>query len=101
MAYVPDLDSRQCEHAVDAAREARKKLALLTAKDRSRMLRKWFDLVRAAASDLADIITSENGKPLAEAKGEVKYASDFIDWFSGEAERFDGAVSGFKTRSDE
>ncbi|UPL00410.1 hypothetical protein LCI18_011344 [Fusarium solani-melongenae] len=92
LAYVPDLDSRQCEHAVEAAKEARTKLALLTAKDRRRMLRKWFDLVQSAAGDLADIITGENGKPLAEAKGEVKYASEFIDWFSGEAERFDGAV---------
>lgn len=63
------------------------------------MLRKWFDLVQAAAGDLADIITGENGKPLAEAKGEVKYASDFIDWFSGEAERFDGAVSEPETGS--
>lgn len=86
---------------MDTAKEAQQKLALLTAKDRSRLLRKWFDQVQAAAGDLANIITSENGKPLAEAKGEVKYASDFIDWFSGEAERFDGAVSGLKTRSDE
>ncbi|KAI8711922.1 Succinate-semialdehyde dehydrogenase [Fusarium sp. LHS14.1] len=92
VAYVPDLDSRQCEQAVEGAKEAQKKLALLTAKDKSRLLRKWFELVQVVAGDLADIITRENGKPLEEAKGEVKYASDFIDWFSGEAERFEGAV---------
>jgi succinate-semialdehyde dehydrogenase/glutarate-semialdehyde dehydrogenase len=56
------------------------------------MLRRWFDLITQNQEDLATIITAENGKPTAEAKGEVVYAADFADWFAGAAPRIEGSV---------
>ena len=64
----------------------------MTGKERGEILRRWYDLVLAASEDLASIITFENGKTMAEAKGEVTYAADFLNWFSAEAPRLDGHV---------
>ena len=75
--------------AVKAAVELRK----MTARTRAALLQKWFELVNQSADDLSRIITSENGKPLAEAQGEIKYASEFLWWFAGEAQRLNGQVS--------
>ena len=80
-----DLDDT---HAAIAAAEAalpafRKK----TGRERSKILRKWYDLMLENADDLAALITWENGKPLADARGEVNYAANFFEWFSEEAPR--------------
>ena len=66
--------------------------AARTAKDRAMVLRKWYDLIMANADDLAIILTTEMGKPLAEARGEVAYGASFIDWFGEEARRVCGDV---------
>ena len=63
-----------------------------TAKERSTILRKWFDLIVANADDLALILTTEQGKPLAEAKGEILYGASFVEWFAEEAKRVYGDV---------
>ncbi|HCI20769.1 MAG TPA: succinate-semialdehyde dehydrogenase (NADP(+)), partial [Alphaproteobacteria bacterium] len=71
---------------------AQKEWAARTAKDRAMVLRKWYDLIMANADDLAIILTTEMGKPLAEARGEVAYGASFIDWFGEEARRVCGDV---------
>lgn len=68
----------------------------MTSTERRLILRRWYDLTIAARDDLAAIITAENGKPLAEAQGEVTYAADFLDWFSGPGGRIDSQVSSSK-----
>ena len=64
-----------------------------TAKERSALLRKWFELCNANQDELGRILCLEQGKPLAEAKGEVSYGSSFLEWFSEEARRINGDVS--------
>lgn len=59
-------------------------------KDRAALLRKWFDLVNENSDDLARIMTAEQGKPLAEAKGEVVYAASFLEWYAEEGKRVYG-----------
>lgn len=78
--------------AVAEAVKAAEELKSMTARTRAGLLYRWFDLMKESADDLAQIITSENGKPLAEAQGEVKYASEFLWWFAGEAQRLNGSV---------
>lgn len=58
-----------------------------TGRERSKLLRKWYDVVTANADDIAKLITWENGKPLADARAEVAYAASFLEWFSEEAPR--------------
>mgnify|MGYP006218738467 FL=1 len=70
----------------------RKEWAARTAKDRAMVMRKWYDLIMANADDLAIILTTEMGKPLAEARGEIVYGASFIDWFAEEARRVCGDV---------
>jgi succinate-semialdehyde dehydrogenase / glutarate-semialdehyde dehydrogenase len=62
----------------------------MTGRERSKILRKWYDLMVENAEDLATLITWENGKPLADSKGEVTYAANFFEWFSEEAPRVYG-----------
>ncbi|KAK4949725.1 succinate semialdehyde dehydrogenase NADP+ linked [Elasticomyces elasticus] len=88
----PDFDSQDTEKAIEAAAVAFKHFRKTTARHRSELLRKWHQLVLENAEDLANLITWENGKPLADARGEVKYASDFILWFSEEAPRTYGST---------
>ena len=64
-----------------------------TARERAALLRKWFDLCQANSEELAKILTAEQGKPLAEAKGEVGYGNSFLEWFAEEARRINGDVS--------
>ena len=90
---MPDLGEPDASLAVDAATRAAVELKAMTGKKRGELLKAWYSLVQAAREDLASVITAENGKTIAEARGEVTYASDFIDWFAGEAPRIDGAVS--------
>ena len=64
----------------------------MTGKNRGELLRRWYTLVDEAQDDLAAIVTAENGKTLAEARGEVRHAADFLEWFAGAAPRIDGTV---------
>lgn len=86
----PELSTSDVEKAVDAATEAFPKFRSLLARERARMLRRWYQLMIDNAEDLAKLITWENGKPLADAKGEVNYAASFFEWFSEEAPRIYG-----------
>ncbi len=89
---VPNMGKAEAERAIEAAKEAWPLWKNKTAKDRSIILKKWFDLIISNADDLAFILTSEQGKPLAEAKGEILYAASFIEWFAEEAKRIYGDI---------
>jgi succinate-semialdehyde dehydrogenase/glutarate-semialdehyde dehydrogenase len=89
---VANLDTSHAQHAIAAAQDALPAWSALTGKERAAVLRKWFDLIVANADDLAAIMTAEQGKPLAEAKGEVKYGASFVEWFAEEAKRVAGDV---------
>ena len=89
---VPDLGAAETTRAIDAAETARPAWSALTAKARANLMRKWFDLIMAHQEDLARLMTSEQGKPLAESRGEVAYGASFIEWFAEEAKRVYGDV---------
>ncbi|MDV7618867.1 NAD-dependent succinate-semialdehyde dehydrogenase [Acinetobacter baumannii] len=89
---VPNMGKAEAERAIEAAKEAWPLWKNKTAKDRSIILKKWFDLIISNADELAFILTSEQGKPLAEAKGEILYAANFIEWFAEEAKRVYGDI---------
>ncbi|TPW31054.1 NAD-dependent succinate-semialdehyde dehydrogenase [Martelella alba] len=89
---VPNLGASETEAAIAAAVVAQRAWAERTAKERSEILRRWYDLIIANADDLALILTMEQGKPLAEAKGEILYGASFIEWFAEEARRVYGDV---------
>lgn len=93
LGYVPDLGALETTQAIDVAQGAQKAWAARTAKDRSNVLRRWFDLMVANQDDLGRILTAEQGKPLAEATGEVGYGASFIEWFSEEARRAYGDIT--------
>jgi succinate-semialdehyde dehydrogenase/glutarate-semialdehyde dehydrogenase len=84
---VPALGAAETRRAIEAANRAYPAWRALTAKERSAVLRRLFDLMMANADDLALLMTSEQGKPLAEAKGEVVYAASFVEWFAEEGKR--------------
>ena len=92
LGRVPDLGAEAALDAVAAARGALPGWRGLTAKARSVILRRWYDRVLDARSDLARLLTAEQGKPLAEAEGEITYAAAFIEWFAEEARRAYGDV---------
>ncbi|HAV5499617.1 NAD-dependent succinate-semialdehyde dehydrogenase [Acinetobacter baumannii] len=89
---VPNMGKAEAERAIEAAKEAWPLWKNKTAKDRSIILKKWFVLIISNADELAFILTSEQGKPLAEAKGEILYAASFIEWFAEEAKRVYGDI---------
>src|SRR5690606_19907073 len=90
IARVPSLSADEVEEAIAHADTALRPWAKRSAKERSVILRKWFDLMVENADDLAVILTSEQGKPVAEARGEIIYAASFIEWFAEEAKRIYG-----------
>ena len=92
IAAVADLSRAQVAAAVDAAHTAQKDWATWTGKERAAVLRRWFDLMMANQDDLGLIMTAEQGKPLAEAKGEVAYGASFIEFFGEEAKRIYGEM---------
>lgn len=92
IADVANLDTQHVQEAIAAAETALAAWSSLTGKERAAVLRKWFDLIVANADDLAAIMTAEQGKPLAEAKGEVLYGASFVEWFAEEAKRVSGDV---------
>jgi len=90
MGTVPRMGAAETRRAIEAARDAMPAWRKKTAKERSAIVRKWFDLLMANADDVAAIMTTEQGKPLAEAKGEVAYAGSYIEWFAEEGKRIYG-----------
>lgn len=90
IAEVANLGPEQAEQAIAAANAAWPAWRALTAKARAGILRKWFDLINQNADDLARLMTLEQGKPFAEAKGEVAYGSSFVEWFAEQAKRIMG-----------
>ncbi|MDX3928428.1 MAG: NADP-dependent succinate-semialdehyde dehydrogenase [Shinella sp.] len=92
IGLVPKLGAAETREAIDAARKAQKEWAARTAKERSVILRRWFELMMANQDDLGRILTMEQGKPLAEAKGEIAYGASFIEWFAEEARRVYGDI---------
>ena len=90
LAQVPYMGAAETQRAIDAAQAALPQWRALTAKARSNILRRWFELIVQHTDDLALLMTSEQGKPLAEARGEVAYAASFIEWFAEEAKRIYG-----------
>ena len=81
------MNKEDTEAAIQAAAAALPAFRKTTARERSRMLRKWYQLMVDNADDIAKLITWENGKPFADAKGEAAYAASFFEWFSEEAPR--------------
>ncbi|MDO5653043.1 MAG: NAD-dependent succinate-semialdehyde dehydrogenase [Brachymonas sp.] len=92
LAQVADLGATHTQQAIDAANAAWPQWRATSPKERSRILRRWFDLLMQHQDDLARILTAENGKPLAEAKGEVAYGASFVEWYAEEAKRIPGEV---------
>jgi succinate-semialdehyde dehydrogenase/glutarate-semialdehyde dehydrogenase len=92
LARLPDMLEGETRRAIEAAAAAWPAWAARTAKERAAILRKWFELIMANQEDLAVIMTSEQGKPLAEARGEVAYGASFIEWFAEEGKRIYGDV---------
>ncbi|MCV3239376.1 NAD-dependent succinate-semialdehyde dehydrogenase [Mesorhizobium sp. ZC-5] len=87
VAWVASLDAAQTTTAIDAASRALPQWKALLPQERGKILRKWFDLIVAAKQDLALLMTLEQGKPLAESRGEIDYAASFVEWYAEEARR--------------
>lgn len=90
LADVANMGPADAEAAIAAANAAWAGWRNKTAKERSNIMRKWYDLLMANVDDLGRIMTAEQGKPLAEAKGEVAYGASFVEWFAEEAKRISG-----------
>jgi len=92
IGLVPNLGAAETKKAIATAEIAQKEWAARTAKERSGILRRWFELMMENQDDLGRILTAEQGKPLAEAKGEIAYGASFIEWFAEEARRIYGDI---------
>lgn len=92
IGHAPRCTAADTERAIEAAHAAFISWRATPAKTRAQLLRRWFDLILAHRDDLATIMVSEQGKPLAEARGEIEYAASFIEWFAEEARRVYGDV---------
>jgi succinate-semialdehyde dehydrogenase/glutarate-semialdehyde dehydrogenase len=92
LGTVPNMGTGETRRAIAAAAAALPPWAARTAKERSVLMRRWFDLMLANQDDLAVLMTAEQGKPLAESKGEIAYAASFIEWFAEEGKRLYGDI---------
>ncbi|AXK40116.1 NAD-dependent succinate-semialdehyde dehydrogenase [Crenobacter cavernae] len=92
IATVPLMGESEAIWAIEAANAALPAWKAKTAKERAKILRRWFELIEANEDDLARLMTWEQGKPVAEALGEIRYAASFVEWFSEEAKRLYGDV---------
>lgn len=89
---IPNCNAADAKNAIDAAEIAFQKWSKLTGKERAKILRNWYDLILKNQKDLAIILTTEQGKPLSEALGEIIYGASFVEWFAEEAKRICGDV---------
>ena len=87
ISRVPDLGAKETADAIDAAYRALPAWSAKTAKERGQILKRWFELITAETESLALLMTMEQGKPLAEARGEVAYGASFVEWFAEEGKR--------------
>ena len=94
IASVANLETKDAELAIAAAEKALPTWRSKLAKERAQIMRKWFDLIIENTQDLAKLMTLEQGKPLAEAAGEVIYGASFVEWFAEEAKRVEGSILG-------
>jgi succinate-semialdehyde dehydrogenase/glutarate-semialdehyde dehydrogenase len=92
LGTIPNMGTVETRRAIEAAAAALPAWAAKTAKERATILRRWYELMMANQEDLASIMTAEQGKPLAESKGEIAYAAAFIDWFAEEGRRLYGDI---------
>lgn len=92
IAQVSNLGAQETARAINAAHDAFKTWRARTAKDRANILRRWFNLIQENTDDLAKLLTLEQGKPVAEARGEINYGASFIEWFAEQAKRISGDV---------
>jgi succinate-semialdehyde dehydrogenase/glutarate-semialdehyde dehydrogenase len=92
LGTVPDMGTAETRRAIESASAAFPAWAAKTAKERALILRRWYDLMMANQEDLAILMTAEQGKPLAESKGEIAYAASFLEWFAEEGKRVYGDV---------
>jgi succinate-semialdehyde dehydrogenase/glutarate-semialdehyde dehydrogenase len=92
LGTVPNMGAPETRRAIEAAAAALPAWAKKTAQERALILRRWYELILANQDDLARIMTAEQGKPLAEARGEIAYAAAFIEWFGEEGKRLYGDV---------
>ncbi|MBE9553296.1 MAG: NAD-dependent succinate-semialdehyde dehydrogenase [Proteobacteria bacterium] len=90
LGSVPQLGATETARAISAGEAAMPDWAFRSAKERARILRRWYDLIMENQSDLATIMTAEMGKPMAEAMGEIVYGASFVDWFAEEGRRIYG-----------
>lgn len=92
ITHVPDMNVADTQVAINAAVKAFESFSKSTAKERSDLLRNWYNLMVKHSEDLACILTKENGKSLAESRAEIKYGNSFVEWFAEEARRIDGEI---------
>jgi len=92
VASVPDMGQAETRRAIEAAHEALASWQAKTAAERANILKKWYDLILDNQEELAQILTAEQGKPLAEARGEIAYGASFIEWFAEEGKRVYGDI---------
>ncbi len=90
LATVPNMGAGETRRAIDAAARALPAWRARTAGERAKLLRRWFELMLEHQEDLAQLMTAEQGKPLAEARGEIAYAASFVEWFAEEGKRVYG-----------
>lgn len=92
LAEVADADAAVAERAIEAAHNALPGWRKKTARERAVLLKRWFDSMHANKQALAELMSAEQGKPIAEAAAEIEYGASFVDWFAAEAERSYGDV---------
>lgn len=92
LATLPDMGAVETRSAIEVSEEAFRSWRAVAAKERSAVLQRWYRLIMEAQEDLAQILTAEMGKPLAEARGEIAYGASFIEWFAEEGKRVYGDV---------
>ncbi|XP_037950240.1 succinate-semialdehyde dehydrogenase [NADP(+)] GabD-like [Teleopsis dalmanni] len=94
IGHVPNMNAKDAQLAIDAAKRTYEsdEWRNLTAKQRSSMLKNWYNLINEHCQEIADIMTAESGKPITESKGEVAYGNSFVEWFAEEARRIYGEI---------
>ena len=92
LGYIPDLPKKEITRAIAAAEAALPAWRAKTAKERAAILRRWFELIIENTDELAELLTAEQGKPLAESKREISYSASFVEWFGEEAKRIYGDI---------